>query len=176
MPPSPIGGWPRATPVVCTTGGVGPSPTANQIAADVGAASPRGPLKDNEVGHIAKSVARWVWERYGADVPPLLREARIAAQRERQATREEARERSEMTRAEIHRSSSPTGAETQEMRTSGIFVREIARVLVLSVREVYRLLASVVPMLVDAASGSCTGCAGFARPMRLGGFGFRYFG
>ncbi len=52
---------------------------------------------------IAKSVARWVWERYGADVPPLC-EARIAAQRERersrQATRETARERSRMTRAE----------------------------------------------------------------------------
>jgi len=42
-----------------------------QIAADVGAESPRGPLKANEVGHIVKSVARWAWERYGADVPPL---------------------------------------------------------------------------------------------------------
>lgn len=38
--------------------------------------SPRGPLKTNEVGHVAKSVARWVWEKYGADVPPLVREAR----------------------------------------------------------------------------------------------------
>jgi len=72
-----------------------------QLAADVGAASPRGPLKANEVGHIVKSVARWVWERYGADVPPLLREARIVAQRERekarQRAREAARERSRMS-------------------------------------------------------------------------------
>jgi len=72
-----------------------------QIAADVGAASPRGPLKANEVGHIVKSVARWVWERYGADVPPLLREARMVAQRERekarQRAREAARERSRMS-------------------------------------------------------------------------------
>jgi len=72
-----------------------------QLAADVGAESPRGPLKANEVGHIVKSVARWVWERYGADVPPLLREARIVAQRERekarQRAREAARERSRMS-------------------------------------------------------------------------------
>ena len=52
---------------------------ASQIAADVGAASPRGPLKQNEVGHIVKSVARWVWQRYVAGVPPRLREAQIAA-------------------------------------------------------------------------------------------------
>jgi len=77
---------------------------AGQIAADVGAASPRGPLKKNEVGHIAKSVARWVWERYVAGVPPLLREAQIAAQRERereqQKAREAARERARLTRDE----------------------------------------------------------------------------
>ncbi len=77
---------------------------AAQIAADVGAASPRGPLKQNEVGHIVKSVARWVWERYVAGVPPLLREARIAAQREQERdrlkAREAARERSRMTRDE----------------------------------------------------------------------------
>ncbi len=78
---------------------------AGQIAADVGAASPRGPLKQNEVGHIVKSVARWVWERYVAGVPPLLREAQIATQRQRerdrQKTREAARERSRMSRDEI---------------------------------------------------------------------------
>jgi len=63
-----------------------------QIATDVGAESPRGPLAANEVGHIVKSVAHWVWERYGADVPPLLREARMAAQREREKARQTARE------------------------------------------------------------------------------------
>ncbi len=62
-----------------------------RIADDVGAESPRS-AQANEVGHIIKSVARWVWERYGADVPPLLREARIAAQREREKARQTARE------------------------------------------------------------------------------------
>lgn len=50
---------------------------AAHIAADVGAESPRGPLQDNEIGHIAKSVARWVWRRYTGDVPPLLKAARV---------------------------------------------------------------------------------------------------
>jgi hypothetical protein len=130
---------------------------ANQIAANVGAESPRGPIKDNEVGHIAKSVARWVWERYGAGVPPLLREARIAAQRERersrQAAREVARKRSEMTRAEYVAPAHRRRVEAQEMRINGISVREIARVLVVSVREVYRLLARAAPKLVDATGG-----------------------
>jgi hypothetical protein len=100
------------------------SDRAGQIATEVGAANPRGPLKNNEVGHIAKSVARWVWERYGADVPPLLREARIAAQRERerarQATREAARERSRMKRAEYVAPAQRRRAEAQEMRATGI--------------------------------------------------------
>ena len=131
---------------------------AAQIAADVGAASPRGPLKDNEVGHIAKSVGRWVWERYGADVPPLLREARIAAQRERersrQAAREAARERSRMTRAENLAPAQRRRAEAREMRANGISVREIACAFTVSVREVYRLLESVVVALVRPTGGS----------------------
>ncbi len=134
------------------------SERAGQIAAEVGAESPRGPLKDNEVGHIAKSVARWVWERYGADVPPLLREARIAAQRERersrQAAREAARERSRMTRAEYVAPAQRRRAEAQDMRRSGISVREIAHILVISVREVYRLLERVVVALVRPTGGS----------------------
>jgi len=56
-------------------------------------------------------VARWVWERYVAGVPPLLREAQVAAQRERerdrQKAREAARERSRVTR-EIYRPGPPT--------------------------------------------------------------------
>ncbi len=131
-----------------------------QIAADVGAESPRGPLKANEVGHIVKSVARWVWERYGADVPPLLREARIAAQRERekarQAAREAARARSRMTREQYVAPAQRRRAEAQEMRAQGLPVREIARVLTISVREVYRLLqnaaASVVRLVRSSAS------------------------
>jgi hypothetical protein len=131
---------------------------AGQIAADVGAASPRGPLKANEVGHIAKSVARWVWERYGADVPPLLREARIAAQRERerlrQAAREAVRERSRITREEYVAPARQRRAQAQEMRTNGISVREIARALAVSIREVYRLLESLVMKLVQPTDGS----------------------
>jgi len=126
---------------------------AGQIADVVGAESPRGPLKANEVGHIAKSVARWVWERYGADVPPLLREARIAAQRERertrQAAREAARERSRMTRAEYVAPAHRRRTEAQEMRERGISVQEIARVLAVSVREVYRLLGSVAVRMIQ---------------------------
>jgi DNA-binding CsgD family transcriptional regulator len=123
-----------------------------QIATDVGAESPRGPLAANEVGHIVKSVARWVWERYGADVPPLLREARMAAQRERekarQTAREATRERSRMTRAEYEAPARQRRAEALEMRGNGIAAREIARVLSVSVREVYRLLRSVVTSVV----------------------------
>jgi len=134
------------------------SERARQIAAEVGAESTRGPLKENEVGHITKSVARWVWERYGADVPPLLRAARIAAQREhersRQAAREGARERSRMTRAEYVAPAQRRRAEAQDMRRSGISVREIAHVLAVSVREVYRLLESVVVALVGPTGGS----------------------
>ncbi len=133
-----------------------------QIAADVGAESPRGPLKANEVGHIVKSVARWVWERYGADIPPLLREARIAAQRERerarQGAREAARARSRMTRAEYVAPARQRRTEAKEMREKGIAVREIARVLSVSVREVYRLLASAaaaVVRLVGSATAAC---------------------
>ncbi len=130
-----------------------------QIAAGVGTESPRGPLKANEVGHIVKSVARWVWERYGADVPPLLREARIAAQRERerarQAAREAARARSRMTRAEYVAPARQRRTEAQEMREKGIAVREIARALSVSIREVYRLLASAAASVVRLV-GSAT--------------------
>jgi DNA-binding CsgD family transcriptional regulator len=123
-----------------------------QIATDVGAESPRGPLAANEIGHIVKSVARWVWERYGADVPPLLREARMAAQRARekarQTAREATRERSRMTRAEYMAPARQRRAEALEMREKGIAAREIARVLSVSVREVYRLLRSVATSVV----------------------------
>ncbi len=123
-----------------------------QIAADVGAESSRGPLAANEVGHIVKSVARWVWERYGADVPPLLHETRIAAQRERekarQAAREAARARSCITRAEYVAPARQRRVQALEMRDKGIAAREIARILSISIREVYRLLRSVVTSVV----------------------------
>ncbi len=129
-----------------------------QIAADVGAESPRGPLKANEVGHIVKSVARWVWERYGADIPPLLREARNVAQRERekarQRVREAARERSRMTREEYVAPARRRRAEAQEMRAQGLPVREIARVLTISVREVYRLLQDAAVSVVRLVRSS----------------------
>ncbi len=115
-----------------------------QIAAEVGAESPRGPLKANEVGHIVKSVARWVWERYGADVPPLLREARIAAQREReksrQAAREAARARSRMTRAQYTAPARQRRSRAAEMRRLGLSLRAIAAALQCSLGEIHRLL------------------------------------
>jgi len=129
---------------------------AGQIAADVGAESPRGPLKANEVGHIVKSVARWVWERYGADVPPLLREARIVAQRERekarQRAREAARERSRMSRGEYTAPARQRRSAATEMRRAGFSLRSIAAALRCSLAEIQRVLAARVqgsPALSD---------------------------
>ncbi len=119
-----------------------------QIAADVGAESPRGPLKANEVGHIVKSVARWVWERYGADVPPLLREARIVVQREReksrQAAREAARARSRMTRDQYSAPARQRRSQAVEMRRLGLSLRAIAAALQCSLAEIHRLLKACV--------------------------------
>ncbi len=119
-----------------------------QIAADVGAESPRGPLKANEVGHIVKSVARWVWERYGADVPPLLREARIVAQRERekarQRAREAARERSRMNRGEYTAPARQRRSAATEMRRAGLSLRAIATALRCSLAEIQRVLTAGV--------------------------------
>ena len=119
-----------------------------QIAADVGAESRRGPLKANEVGHIVKSVARWVWERYGADVPPLLREAQIVAQRERekgrQRAREAARERSRVTRDEYTAPARQRRSQATEMRRAGLSLRSIAAALRCSLAEIHRLLKTCV--------------------------------
>jgi len=121
---------------------------AGQLAADVGVASPCGPLKQNEVGHIAKSVARWVWERYVAGVPPLLREAQIAAQREReryrQKAREAARERSCVTRDEYTAPARQRRSQATEMRRSGLSLRSIAAALRCSLAEIHRLLKTCV--------------------------------
>jgi hypothetical protein len=121
---------------------------AGQLAADVGVASPRGPLKQNEVGHIAKSVARWVWERYVAGVPPLLREAQIAAQREReryrQKAREAARERSCVTRDEYTAPARQRRSQATEMRRAGLSLRSIAAALRCSLAEIHRLLKTCV--------------------------------
>jgi len=96
---------------------------ASQIAVDLGAAGPRD-RKENEVGHIAKSVARWVWERYVAGVPPLLRDAQTAAQREcerdRQKAREAARNRSRVTRDEYTAQARQRRSEATEMRRAGL--------------------------------------------------------
>jgi len=119
-----------------------------QLAADVGAKSPRGLLKANEVGHIVKSVTRWVWERYGADVPPLLREARIVAQRERekarQRAREAARERSQMSRDEYTAPARQRRSAASEMRRAGLSLRAIATALRCSLGEIHRLLTACV--------------------------------
>ncbi len=119
-----------------------------QIAADVGAESPRGPLKANEVGHIVKSVARWVRERYGADVPPLLREARIVALRERekarQKAREAARERSRMSRDEYTAPARQRRSAAMEMRRAGLSLRAIATALRCSLAEIQRVLTAGV--------------------------------
>ncbi len=129
---------------------------AEQIAAAVGAESPRGPLKQNEVGHILKSVARWVWERYVAGVPPLLREARIAAQRERerarQKAREAARERSRTTRDEYTAAARQRRTAASEMRRAGLSLRAIATALRCSLAEIQRVLRTCVqgsPALSD---------------------------
>jgi len=132
-----------------------------QIAADVGAESPRGPLKANEVGHIVKSVARWVWERYGADVPPLLREARIVAKRERekarQRAREAARERSRMSRSEYTAPARERRSAATEMRRAGLSLRAIATALRCSLAEIQRVLIAGVqgsPGLSDLKGAS----------------------
>jgi len=123
------------------------SERATQIAAEVGAESPRGPLPANEVGHIIKSVARWVWERYSAGTPPLLREAQLVARRERerarQAAREASRQRSEQTRAEYLAPAQKRRAQAERLRGDGLSLRLIARALGCSVAEVHRLLQSV---------------------------------
>ncbi len=123
------------------------SERATQIAADVGAESPRGPLPANEVGHIAKSVTWWVWERYSAGTPPLLREAQLAARRERerarQAAREIRRQRSDLTRAEYLAPARKRRTDAARLRSEGLSLRSIARALVCSVAEVHRLLHSV---------------------------------
>ncbi len=119
-----------------------------QIAADVGSESPRGPLKANEVGHIVKSVARWVWERYSADVPPLLREARIAAQREREKARQRAREaargRSRMNRDDYTAPARQRRSAAAEMRRAGLSLRAIATALRCSLAEIQRVLIAGV--------------------------------
>jgi len=134
-----------------------------QIAADVGAESPRGPLKANEVGHLVKSVARWVWERYGADVPPLLREARIVAQRERekarQRAREAARERSRMSRDDYTAPARQRRTAATEMRRAGLSLRAIATALRCSLAEIQRVLAASVqgsPGLSDFKGASAS--------------------
>jgi hypothetical protein len=123
------------------------SERAAQIASDVGAESPRGPLPANEVGHIVKSVARWVWERYTAGTPPLLREEqkaeRRARERARQASREAERARSKQTRAEYLARAQLRRIEAAQLRTHGLSLRSIGRALACSVAEVHRLLLSV---------------------------------
>jgi AraC-like DNA-binding protein len=123
------------------------SERAAQIAGDVGADSPRGPLPENEVGHIVKSVARWVWERYTAGTPPLLREEHIARrrarERARQAAREAERARSKQTRAEYLARAQQRRIEAAQLRTRGLSLRAIGRALACSVAEVHRLLLSV---------------------------------
>ncbi len=134
-----------------------------QIAADVGSESPRGPLKANEVGHIVKSVARWVWERYDADIPPLLREARIVAQRERekarQRAREAARERSRMSRDDYTAPARQRRTAATEMRCAGLSLRAIATALRCSLAEIQRVLTAGVqgsPGLSDLKGASAS--------------------
>jgi hypothetical protein len=123
------------------------SERAAQIASDVGADSPRGPLPENEVGHIVKSVARWVWERYAAGMPPLLREEQIARRRARERVRQSAREaersRSMKTRAEYLARAQQRRVEAAQLRTRGLSLRAIGRALACSAAEVHRLLLSV---------------------------------
>lgn len=123
------------------------SERAAQIGGDVGAESPRGPLPENEVGHIVKSVARWVWERYAAGMPPLLREEQIALRRARERTRQASREaeraRSKQTRAEYLARAQQRRLEATQLRTRGLSLRAIGRALACSVAEVHRLLLSV---------------------------------
>jgi len=59
-----------------------------------------------------------------------------------------------MTREEYAAPARQRRAQAQEMRANGISVRDIARALTVSVREVYRLLESVVMALVRHTGGS----------------------
>jgi hypothetical protein len=123
------------------------SERAAQIAGAVGADSPRGPLPENEVGHIAKSVSRWVWERYTAGSPPLLREEQLArrraSERVRQSAREAERVRSKQTRAEYLARAQQRRTEAAQLRSRGMSLRAIGRALACSGAEVHRLLLSV---------------------------------
>jgi hypothetical protein len=143
------------------------SERAAQIASDVGADSPRGPLPENEVGHIVKSVARWVWERYAAGTPPLLREEytarRRARERARQAAREAERARSKQTRAEYLARAQQRRIEAAQLRTRGLSLRAIGRALACSVAEVHRLLLSVQG---SPAQSDFEGVRGFERRQR----------
>ena len=101
-------------------------------------------------------MARWVWERYSADVPPLLREARIVAQRERekarQRAREAARERSRTSRSEYTAPARERRSAATEMRGAGLSLRAIATALRCSLAEIQRVLAARVqgsPALSD---------------------------
>jgi Replicase family/Primase C terminal 1 (PriCT-1) len=121
---------------------------AGQIAADIGAESPRGPLPENEVGHTAKSVAKWVWNCYTGDAPPLLKAARAAAKRERerarQASREATRGRSRRTREEYTAQARQRLMEAGELRKKGLSLRAIAKALCCSLGEICRLLCRLV--------------------------------
>jgi hypothetical protein len=128
---------------------------AMQIATDVGMESPRGPLPINEVGHTAKSVAKWVWHHYTGDVSPLIRAEREAArrerERERQAAREPIRERSQMSRAEYTAQATERRQSAEQMRTAGSTLRSIGEVLRCSLGEVHRLLRTFVQGSPDAS-------------------------
>ena len=123
-----------------------------QIATDVGAESPRGPLAANEVGHIVKSVAHWVWERYGAACRPCYaKRGWLHSASGRRLARRPVRRPENAPAWTLRKYVAPARqrrAEALEMREKGIAAREIARVLSISVREVYRLLRSVVTSVV----------------------------
>lgn len=123
---------------------------AEQIAADIGAESARGPLQANEIVHIAKSVARWVWEKYRA-LPPLLQAEKAAQRRERDRLRKAARRAAKRTREEYVAPARDRRERAAEMRALGMPVRQIAESLAVSVREIYRLLTKVLTPVLRRA-------------------------
>lgn len=96
------------------------------------------PLPSNEVRSIARSVARYWWQRGGQALPPEEIAARAERKRVQERERKRRRRGSISREAYIERATSRRAAAIHLRKTMS--VREIATQLQCSVREIYRLL------------------------------------